>query len=130
MEEVNICRNVLADPTTWSKLVYEGDTLVACVTITLGEYGKPETIEGGKRMIDLLMVHPDCWGQGLASGLLDDISEEFKKSTERITLWTEINNSRSRPLYERKGYRATGRTTNHPRNGEHQVEYEKILRTA
>jgi GNAT superfamily N-acetyltransferase len=79
-------------------------------------------------IIDLLMVHPDHWGKGVASSLLDDIAEELGGvGVQRISLWTEIDNARSRPLYERKGYRLTGREMDHPRSGEHQVEYEKDL---
>jgi len=127
-EEVDICREVLGDDTTWSKLVYAGDFLVGCAVVTRGEYKKPETIQKGRMMIDLLMVHPDHWGEGVAASLLDDIAEELgRASVQRVSLWTESDNARSRPLYERKGYRATGREMNHPRSGEHQVEYERTL---
>jgi len=128
VREVDICREVLSDSATWSKLVYEGDYLAGCVVVTPGEYRKPETIQRGKMLIDSLMVHPDHWGRGIAGALLDDIADELGRAeVQKIGLWTEADNARSRPLYERKGYHLTGREMDHPRSGEHQVEYEKDL---
>jgi ribosomal protein S18 acetylase RimI-like enzyme len=124
-EDVLICQQTLADPESWSLLVFDHELLAASVIITLGEYNRPQTILAGRMLIDLLMVDPEHWSQGLGSELLDQVDKAFEKKLERIGLWTEADNKRARALYERKSYYLTGEQMTHPRSGERQLGYEK-----
>lgn len=60
--------------------------------------------DGGTCHINRLIVHPEHWNRGIGTNLMKDIEDRFR-SVERYELWTRIDNHRTRPFYERLGYR-------------------------
>lgn len=67
---------------------------------------------------------PDYWGKGIPGGLLDWAAELNRaKGKKHLELWTQKDNTRSRELYERKGYRLTGAEKIHEEFGEEIVQY-------
>ncbi len=112
----------LSHPVSWSRLVFDQDLLIADI------YGRPSAAntESGTstQTICNLMVHPDYWDRHIGSGLLDwAISTLPKLGATSIDLWTESDNKRSRPLYESRGFLATGEERVHPRSKEPQLKY-------
>jgi GNAT superfamily N-acetyltransferase len=71
-----------------------------------------------------LMVEPALWGRGVGGRLLDWASEHLRgRGVRTVELWTEEDNTRSRQLYEKKGYRFTGSRKAHEELGEVIVQY-------
>ena len=60
------------------------------------------------RTLRHLAVHPDCWGQGLASTLVETALRAIdERGTTTAELWCLEENARARRLYEHLGWRAT-----------------------
>ena len=116
---------LLSKESTWSRLVFNGDMLIGLtIGIPSTDLSTGEIIPNKQHLV-LLMVDPEHWRKGIGSNLLDWVDNDMtRRRVESIELWTGIDNHRSRALYERKGYRATGiESTQYGR----QVQYEKYL---
>lgn len=60
------------------------------------------------RTLRHLAVHPDCWGRGLASTLVETALRAIdERGTTTAELWCLEENTRARRLYERLGWQAT-----------------------
>jgi GNAT superfamily N-acetyltransferase len=71
-----------------------------------GEEG-PEVPRVG--YVSHLYVHPDLWGNGIASGLLELAGDAMRKADHmRAILWTPTD-APARGFYERSGWRLDGR---------------------
>jgi GNAT superfamily N-acetyltransferase len=113
---------------SWSRIVMAHDRPVGFVV------GFPTYDATNNRYLDDtehlgdVMVAPDYWGKGIAGGLLDWAAELNRaKGKKHIELWTQKDNTRSRELYERKGYRLTGAEKVHEEFGEEIVQYQLDL---
>ena len=70
--------------------------------------------------ITLLMVHPDCQGQGLGQGLLWALLKDaLRRKLERATLEVSASNQRALSLYQKFGFKIVGRRKGYyPKTGE------------
>jgi GNAT superfamily N-acetyltransferase len=60
--------------------------------------------------VSMVFVAPDRWGEGLGGRLVDALLEEVRgRGYDRAQLWTQTENVRARRLYERRGFRPSGR---------------------
>lgn len=108
----------LAEPATWSQIAYDGVRSVAFV------FGYPADNKHGNQYMDMLMVHPDYWGQGLASELVDWAAQNAKTGgAENLSLLTASDNVRARQLYERLGFIATDLISAHSNDQNLPVEF-------
>lgn len=57
-----------------------------------------------------LYVHPDRWGRGVGTALLERCLEELPADVERLRLETLADNEVGRRFYEARGFAETGRT--------------------
>lgn len=56
-------------------------------------------------------THPDAWGHGVASSVLDKAWELLREARfRRVRLWTMAGANRARHFYESFGFTKTGRT--------------------
>ncbi|KRL90313.1 GNAT family N-acetyltransferase [Lactobacillus kalixensis] len=73
--------------------------------------------------IDAIAVHPDHWGEGVASRLMDTAVEIAKKyGYSKISLNVDKENPRAQKLYEHKGYKTTNSMTIGDRTYDHMVK--------
>jgi GNAT superfamily N-acetyltransferase len=78
----------------------------------------------GHGHVSMVFVHPGSWGHGVGQNLLAAVHREAtRKRWGHLTLWTGQANLRARRLYERLGYRATGRVRNESLGTSH-IQYE------
>lgn len=121
-------RELLAKASTWSRLVFAGSTLVGLAVGKSSTDAETDEVIPGREHLDLLMIDPEYWGHGIGGALLDWVDSEMaSRGVETVDLWTEEANVRSRALYERKGYAASGIERDHPLFGDHQLQYEKSI---
>lgn len=60
--------------------------------------------------IGAVFVAPDRWGEGLGRELVEAVFAEARsRGYDRVQLWTNAANRRAHRLYERHGFRRTGR---------------------
>jgi len=60
--------------------------------------------------VGAVFVGPDHWGEGVGGALVDAVLAEARsRGYDRAQLWTHANNGRAHKLYERRGFRRTGR---------------------
>lgn len=86
--------------------VFDGDRLVAKLTIDALPY--PSLAH--TFWIHAVYVHPDARGSGASSKLMcAAIGDARAKGASRIALWVNGANGHARRLYERIGFRETGR---------------------
>jgi len=82
------------------------------VAMGLAEPGRADDGAGepvaGHGHVSMVFVAPTRWGQGLGGLVLDAL---HAAGWARTTLWTRTGNARARRLYEKAGYRPTGRTS-------------------
>jgi ribosomal protein S18 acetylase RimI-like enzyme len=82
--------------------------------------------------IAMIFVAPERWGEGiggrvLGGRVLDGVLEEARsRGYERAQLWTHADNARAQGLYEKYGFRCTGREKGDDL-GEWNVHYERTL---
>ncbi|MFG2036903.1 GNAT family N-acetyltransferase [Dactylosporangium sp. NPDC048998] len=86
----------------------DGDEAVA---MGLAEPGRADDGAGapvaGYGHVSMVFVHPGRWGRGHGALIVAALHEGWA----RTTLWTRTDNARARRLYEKAGYRPTGRTS-------------------
>jgi GNAT superfamily N-acetyltransferase len=107
----------LNEPDAWSQLSRQGKKMTGFII------GCSCIREDGSayERLNLLMVHPDYWGKGIAGSLIEWAL--FKYPGE-MRLWTLENNKRARSLYERYGFAQLGKAVmRHPEIGVPSVEY-------
>ncbi len=77
--------------------------------------------------VGAIFVAPNRWGKGLRGRLVDALLAEARsRGYNRAQLWTNSQNARAHRLYERRGFRRTGREEQDDL-GETIVHYERGL---
>jgi ribosomal protein S18 acetylase RimI-like enzyme len=77
--------------------------------------------------ITMIFVAPERWGEGIGGRVLGGVLEEARsRGYERAQLWTQAENAHAQRLYERHGFRRTGREKGDDL-GEWIVHYERTL---
>ena len=77
--------------------------------------------------VGAVFVVPDRWGEGLGGRLVDAVLAEARaRGYVRAQLWTHAANARAHRLYDRRGFRRTGRQKEDDL-GETIVHYESGL---
>ena len=77
--------------------------------------------------IAMIFVAPERWGEGIGGRVLGGVLEEARsRGYERAQLWTHADNAHAQRLYERHGFRRTGREKGDDL-GECIVHYERTL---
>lgn len=62
----------------------------------------------------VVFVVPEWWGRGVGGQILDSVLAEARaRGYQRVQLWAQVANARARRLYERRGFRASGREKEH-----------------
>lgn len=85
---------------------FDGDRLVGKLTIDALPY--PSLAH--TFWVHAVYVHPDARGTGVSSALMEAaIASAAAKGARRIALWVNEANTPARRLYERLGFRETGR---------------------
>lgn len=75
----------------------------------LSEDGVGPPVEGLCH-IGAVFVSPGHWGTGIGGGLVDRVLAAARaRGYEEAQLWTHADNPRAQRLYERRGFRRTGR---------------------
>nr|BFE62687.1 hypothetical protein GCM10020063_072130 [Dactylosporangium thailandense] len=96
------------------------------VAMGLAEPGRADDGAGapvaGEGHVSMVFVAPARWGAGLGGLVLDAL---HAAGWARTTLWTRTSNARARRLYEKAGYRPTGRTSALPA-GDGIMQLERI----
>ena len=76
--------------------------------------------------LSMVFVAPERWGEGLGGRLVDALLVEVRgHGYDRAQLWTQTENVRARRLYERRGFRPSGREKDE--FGERIVHFERAL---
>lgn len=68
-------------------------------------------VTDGEAQLRTLYVHPDHWGGGIGTGLLDAGIERLPSSIERLKLETFVDNEAGRSFYEGRGFTRIGTAT-------------------
>ena len=103
----------LADPASFAQLVEADGTLlaVALVLQALDRDGASPDPLPGLAHVSMVAVRPGRWGQGLGAHVLGLAQLEARRRRfARAQLWTHETNRRAQRLYERLGWKASGRT--------------------
>lgn len=75
-----------------------------------------------------LYVHPDHWGEGVGSALLERVeTEAVQRDRERIALVVLDGNDRAREFYERRGYEFVQEREERITEDVTELRYEKQL---
>ncbi|MEU7874240.1 GNAT family N-acetyltransferase [Dactylosporangium sp. NPDC049140] len=102
-------RQKLRDADALVVVAVDGDEAVA---MGLAEPGRADDGAGapipGYGHVSMVFVAPARWGRGVGGLVLDAL---HGAGWARTTLWTRTGNARARRLYEKAGYRPTGRTS-------------------
>jgi len=121
-------RERLRRPNAWNYVAINQDQIVGFAL------GYPRTNEqtpaaaADEEYLSLLMVEPNCWRQGIASGLLAKIIHQARDAgRNRLTLYTrKEDNDNAQTFYRHQGFIPTGRTKENSEYGP-QDEYEFTL---
>ncbi len=92
-------------------LTHEGGELVGMSVglQALADDGAGPPIRG-RCHISMVFVAPDRWGVGIGGAVVDAaLSEARDRGYDAAQLWTHADNSRAQRLYERRGFRRSGR---------------------
>jgi ribosomal protein S18 acetylase RimI-like enzyme len=88
-----------------------GDTIVgmALAMQGLADDGAGSPVPG-LCFISMVFVVPDRWGEGIGGRVVEAVvAEAESRGYDRAHLWTHADNRRAQRLYERHGFRRTGR---------------------
>jgi ribosomal protein S18 acetylase RimI-like enzyme len=111
----------IADPDCAVTVAVEGGEPAGFSTIRPGD-------APGRGHISNLFVDPRRWGAGIGRGLLAEAEREMReRGWSAGELSTQVLNARARRLYERAGWRDTGRRHPHKEDGLEMAEYEREL---
>ena len=90
----------------WREMVADS---TQTVLITEDAEALTSVVVYGKEQVHKLAVHPDHWGQGLATRALEAALDAMRQiGTTSAWLWCLEENPRARRLYERLGWQTTG----------------------
>jgi GNAT superfamily N-acetyltransferase len=95
----------------WSRVaIGQHEALVALASwLPAREDGEQGPMVPGVGYVSHLYVHPNLWGNGIASGLLELAEDAMRKADRtRAILWTPTD-APARGFYERCGWRLDGR---------------------
>ncbi|MGP4016238.1 GNAT family N-acetyltransferase [Saccharopolyspora sp. 5N708] len=111
-ERIARVRAKLADP---AALVVVAERAGELVGMTLAEPGRDRDGAGevlpGLCHISMVFVGPDHWGNRIGQLLLDEVREQaVRQGHTLLQLWTGEGNQRALRLYDRAGFRPSGRT--------------------
>jgi RimJ/RimL family protein N-acetyltransferase len=92
-------------------LVPPSFVLVAEVDGRVLAYAHARPSEEGDGVAELrgFFAHPDAWGSGSATLLLDATCARLAETYDDVVLWTFEGAARARAFYEKAGFRLTGR---------------------
>ncbi|MET7396082.1 GNAT family N-acetyltransferase [Dactylosporangium sp. NPDC005572] len=102
----------LVDGAGFALLVEEADELVAMAFLlqALAQDGASEDPLPGLAHVSMIAVHPDRWGQGLGTLVVEQAQHHAReRGFTRGQLWTHASNQRAQRLYARLGWTASGR---------------------
>jgi ribosomal protein S18 acetylase RimI-like enzyme len=104
-------RGSLANP---AALFLIAEDAGVCVGMALAMQGLADDGAGppvpGLCYLSMVFVRPERWGEGIGCKLVSAMLAAAQSAGyERIELWTHADNGRSQRLYERLGFRQTGR---------------------
>jgi ribosomal protein S18 acetylase RimI-like enzyme len=78
--------------------------------------------------IAMIFVAPERWGEGIGGRVVGGVLMEARsRGYERAQLWTYAENARAQRLYERQGFRRSGREAKEDFGGEWIAHYERVL---
>ncbi len=103
----------LGDPASFAQLVEEDGELVAMALVlqALDQDGASADPLPGLAHISMVAVRPDCWGRGLGAEVLGLAQlDARRRGFTHAQLWTHETNRRAQRVYERLGWKASGRT--------------------
>ncbi len=106
-----------------------GDQPAAMTVVVQGraDDGASDQPEPGLAHVTMVAVRPDLWGRGYGESVLRHAVERAaRQGYRRAQLWTPANNSRARSLYERLGWKPSGRQR-HTEDHELLIHYELDL---
>jgi GNAT superfamily N-acetyltransferase len=85
--------------------------MVAVIDGRVLAYAHVTPSDVGDRTAELrgFFAHPDAWGSGSATQLVDAVCTRLAESHDDVVLWTFAGASRARAFYEKVGFRPTGR---------------------
>lgn len=93
-------------PTEGRRLVVELDGEVVGLSLAWPARGKDE---GGLGELIMINLHPDAWGTGAGTALLNaDVDALRELGFDEAILWVAAGNARARRFYEREGWTADG----------------------
>jgi ribosomal protein S18 acetylase RimI-like enzyme len=108
-ERIERVREKLRAPDALVVIGCDGDEPVA---MGLAEPGRADDGAGAPipsyGHVSMVFVHPTRWGEGHGGLVMAALHEG---GWARTTVWTRLDNARARRLYEKSGYRPTGRTS-------------------
>jgi ribosomal protein S18 acetylase RimI-like enzyme len=110
-EEATDASRTLDDGSSFAIVAFSGETLVG---MGLGLPARDNDGLGppipGLCHISMIAVAPGWWGQGIGARIVADLLDAIRAhGFTRAQLWTQQSNSRARRLYERSGFRESGR---------------------
>jgi len=126
-DQVERVRAKLADPDALVLLALDGEDRIR--GMALAERGRVDGGAGeivpGWGHLSMIFVEPQAWGHGAGSALLRELDRQAQaRGWVRLSLWTRTGNERARRLYERAGYRLSGRR-GRLSTGDEIVQYER-----
>jgi GNAT superfamily N-acetyltransferase len=101
----------LREDDRWSRVAFDrrGSLVALASWRPAHEHGEEGAYVQGVSYVSHLYVHPDRWGNGIASGLLALAENAMRKGGyARAILWTPAD-APARAFYERCGWRLDGR---------------------
>jgi ribosomal protein S18 acetylase RimI-like enzyme len=119
-------------PVDWQKWLSPSATFV--LETTTGPEGivagVPDSTDPAVVHLMAMWVHPALRGSGAASALVQSVLAWAEgRGASSVRLDVIEGNDRARRLYERHGFRATGRTTVRARDGAREVQMERRIGT-
>lgn len=121
-------RASLGKPDAFGVVADDQGTIVG---VGLGMQGRDDDGAGpplpGLCHIAMVFVAPERWGAGIGRRIVAALVEAARaRGYDRAQLWTQSDNARAHRLYERHGFRTSGRRKM-DENGDLIVHYERAL---